>query len=426
MASRAVRRALAAALLALALLSLTACGGRNASKPSGARPAAGSTATQAGPAADVRKVRVVEPHQGELTAQRSASVTVDPARSSMVAAGTSGQVASVLHQEGTTVKAGETVVQLDTTSLKLQVQNAQTTLESARVSLDKAQQAAKDGLAQAQAGFEAAQQNLALAQKQADNGQNLYAAGGISATDLQSLKAQLAQARSSYQQASDAVDQAKRAETEDLQLQRLQVQQAQTQLAQARHTLAEASITAPFEGQIADMKVSEGEFVATGSPVFRLVSIGVQLAKFNVPPQDAQQLSDKGLVYVSYGGLDFAAQIVRSTTVPGSSRQVELTARLYASKHTIPTGATGQVNYQVTLATGLLLPADALQTSGAESTVLLVQGGVAKQTKVQLLAEVGGTAAIQGLPAGAQVVYPVPGDLLAGARVQVVGGATSP
>jgi len=430
MASRAVRRGLAATLLGLALLSLTACGGRNASNQSSARPAAGQAATQtttgSAPAADVRKVRVVEPHQGDLTARRSASVTIDPARSSMVAAGTSGQVASVLHREGATVKAGETVVQLDTTSLRLQVQNAQTALESARVSLDKAQRSAKDGLAQAQAALEAAKQNLDLAKKQADNGQNLYAAGGISATDLQSLQAQLAQARSSYQQASDAVDQAKRAETEDLQLQRLQVQQAQTQLDQARHTLAEASITAPFEGQIADMRVSEGEFVATGSTVFRLVSIGAQLAKFDVPPQDAQQLSDAGLVYVSYAGLDFAAQIVRSTTVPASSRQVELTARIYGSKHTIPTGATGQVNYQVTLASGLLLPADALKTDSGESTVLLVQGGVAKQTKVQLLAEVGGTAAIQGLPAGAQVVYPVPGDLLPGARVQVVGGATSP
>ena len=430
MASRPVRRAGAALLLTLALLSLTACGGRNTSADSGAQPAANQAAGQPAsgsvPTADVRKVRVVEPKQGALTAQRSASVTVDPARSSMVAAGTSGQVARVLHREGSTVKAGETVVQLDTTSLRLQVQNAQTAVQSAQVSLDKAQQSAKDGLAQAQAALEAAQQNLDLAKKQADNGQNLYAAGGISATDLQSLQAQLAQARSSYQQASDAVDQAKRAETEDLQLQRLQVQQAQTQLDQARHTLDEASITAPFDGQIADMRVSEGEFVGTGSTVFRLVSSTEQLARFDVPPQDAQQLSDQGLVYVSYAGLDYAAQIVRSTTVPGTSRQVELTARIYPSKHAIPTGATGQVNYQVTLASGLLVPSDALKTDSGESTVLLVKNGVATQTKVQLLAEVGGTAAIQGLPPGAQVVYPVPSDLLAGARVQIVGGATSP
>ncbi len=431
MGSRAARRTLTALLLTLVLVPLTACGGRKASDQSGTQAAAGSTATQAaagsaGAASDVRKVRVVQPRQGQLTAQRSASVTIDPARSSMVAAGTSGQVASVLHREGATVKAGETVVQLDTTSLKLQVQNAETALESAKVNLAKAEKSAKDGLAQAQAALEAAQQNLSLAQRQVDNGQNLYAAGGISATDLQSLQAQLAQAHSSYQQARDAVDQAQRAETEDLQLQRLQVQQAQTQLDQARHTLAEATITAPFDGQIADMRVSEGEFVATGSPVFRLVSVLTQLAKFDVPPQDAQQLSDKGLVYVSYGGLDFAAQIVRSTTVPGSSRQVELTARIYASKHAIPTGATGQVNYQVTLASGLLLPSDALKTDSGESTVLLVKDGVATQTKVQLLAEVGGTAAIQGLPAGAQVVYPVPSDLLAGSKVQIVGGATSP
>ncbi len=429
MASRAARRSLTPLLLALMLIPLAACGGRNASKSSAAStaaPTAAQTASGPGAGSDVRKVRVFQPRQGALTAQRSASVTIDPSRSSMVAAGTSGQVAAVLHREGATVKAGETVVQLDTTSLKLQVQNARTALESANVNLSRAEQSAKDGLAQAQAALEAAQQNLALAQKQVDDGHNLFAAGGISATDLQSLQAQLAQARSGYQQASDAVNKAGRAETEDLQLQRLQVQQAQTQLDQARHTLDEASITAPFDGQIADMRVAEGEFVGTGSAVFRLVSTTTQLARFNVPPQDAQQLSDKGLVYVSYGGLDYAAKIIRSTTVTGSSRQVELTASVYASKHPMPTGATGQVNYQVTLASGLLLPSDALKTDSGESTVLLVKDGVATQTKVQLLAEVGGTAAIQGLTAGAQVVYPVPSDLLAGSKVQVVGGATSP
>ena len=427
MASRALRRPLLLILLALALLPLAACGRGTSTTSGGATPTGGSTASQAASqAADVRKVRVVEPKQGALTAQRSASVTVDPERSSMVAAGTSGRVASVLHQEGATVQAGETVVQLDDTALRLQVQNAETALASAKVTLTKAQQSAKDGLTQAQAALDAARQNLDLAQKQADNGKQLYAAGGIASTDLQSLQAQLAQARSAYQQASDAVDKAKRAETEDLQLQRLQVQQAQTQLDQARHTLAEASITAPFTGQIADMRVAEGEFVGTGSAVFRLVSNQSQLAKFEVPPQDAQQLSDQGMVYVSYAGLDYAAHIVRSTTVPGSSRQVQLTARVYGSKHPMPTGATGQVNYQVTLASGLLLPSDAVNTATGQSTVLLVKDGVATQTRVQLLAEVGGTAAVSGLPAGARVVYPVPSDLLPGAKVQIVGSSSTP
>ncbi len=414
-------------LLALTALTLSACGGRPSSQKTTTGQGAGAATSAQTPAnADVRAVRVAVPRTGDLTAQRSASVTVDPARSSLVAAGTSGRVAAVLHHEGSTVEAGETVVRLDTTSLKLQLANARTALESAKIDLAKSEQAAGEGVTQAQAALAAAQANLTLAQKQADNGKTLYAAGGISATDLQSLEAQLAQARSAFQQAQDALDKSKRADSEDLQLQRLQVQQAQNQVAQVQNTIDEASITAPFDGKIADMKVSEGEFVGTGSTVFRLVSTDSQLAKFQVPPQDAQQLTDQGLVYVSYAGLDFAAQIVRSTTVPGSSRQVELTARIYPSKHTIPTGATGQVNYKVTLASGLLLPSDALKTDSGESTVLLVKNGVATQTKVQLLAEVGGTAAIDGLPAGAKVVYPVPSDLLAGAQVQIVGGATSP
>ncbi|HKI56287.1 MAG TPA: efflux RND transporter periplasmic adaptor subunit [Trueperaceae bacterium] len=428
------RRALGVLALSVTLaLTLAACGGKKATGGAGGNqtaPAAGQTAgTSASPSSqpvDVRSVRVVTPKQGDLTAQRSASVTVDPDKSSLVAAGTSGRVARVLHNVGSTVKAGETVVQLDTTSLELQVQNAQTALASARINLAKAEKSSGEGLTQAQAALAAAQSQLDGAQKQVDSGRKLYAAGGISATDLDNLQTQLAQAKSAYQQAQNGVDQAKRGQTDDLQLQKLQVQQAQIQLDQAQHTLSEASITAPFDGVVADMRVSEGEFVGTGGTVFRLVSTGTQLAKFDVPPQDAQQLAAKGLVYVSYGGLDYAAQVIRSSEVPGSSRLVELTARLYPAKTRIPTGATAQLNYQVTLGSGQLIPADAIQTNNGESTVLLAKDGVAVQTRVDLVAEVGGQAAVQGLPDGAQVIEPVPSDLLPGAHVKVVESQGSP
>jgi len=58
--------------------------------------------------------------------------------------------------------------------------------------------------------------------------------------------------------------------------------------------------------------------------------------------------------------------------------------------------------------------------------VLLAQGGIAARTRVQLVAEVGGQAAVEGLPEGARVIDPLPSDLLAGAHVKVVGSTTSP
>lgn len=416
-----LRRRLLPFAVAALVLPLAACGARHQ-----ATPTSSAADSAAAVPADVRRVRVVLPQDGTLTADRSAAVTVDPERSSLVAAGTSGRVAQVLHREGSTVQAGETVVQLDTTNLALQVKNAQLALQTAQVNLQKSEASSKEGVTQAQVALQAAQAALTLAQKQADSGAQLYAAGGISATDLDGLNSQLAQARSAYQQAQDAVDRSQRANTEDLQLLRLQVDQARTQLQQAQTTLNEASITAPFTGQIADMRVAEGEFVGTGSAVFRLVSTETQLARFQVPPQDAQQLTQQGLVQVRYGGLDYAAQIVRSTTVPGSSRLVELTAQVYPSKVRIPTGAAAHIDYRVTLAHGQVLPAAALQTDNGTSTVLQVVDGVARQVPVQLLAEVGGQAAVKGLPAGAQVVYPLPSDLLPGAKVTVVGTSTQP
>ncbi len=446
----AARRAPRAALLALltaATLLLAACGGGSGTPAGDAKgnapaPAASDTTVAQGGAAPAggaagapapetaRQVRAVSPTQGTLTTQRSTSVTIDPGKEAQVAAGASGRVRSVRQREGAQVKAGEVVVQLDDANARLQLDNARIALESARVNLSKAQKASGEGTTQAQAALDTAKANLDIAQTQADTGRQLFDAGGISQTDLKGLEAQLAQAQAAYQQAQDAVARSQRSGTEDLELLRLQVQQASNQVDQAQRAVDEASIEAPFAGEIADLAVEEGEFVAAGSRVFRLVADEGQLAHFQVPPTDAQRLTQQGIVYVRYGGLDYAAQITRTSEVPGASRLVALTASLYPSQHHIPTGTVAQLQYEIPLANGSLLPASAVQTTNGTTTVLIVDAAsgtpTAVRTPVEVLGEAGGQAAVAGLPDGARVIYPVPADLRAGTPVQVVPGETTP
>lgn len=370
-----------------------------------------------------RQVSATAAVRGAVTATRTASVTVEPARDAMVAAGVSGQVARVLVREGGAVTAGQVVIQIDDANLRLQVENARIAVESARVSLAAAERASQEGADQARAGLQAAEASLEVVQRQLDEARQLHAVGAVAAADIAALEAQHAQALSAVQQARDAVARSGRVDAEELELRRLQVRQAEVQLAQAERALAEAQVRAPFAGTVAQVMVEEGEFIAAGQPAFRLVDSETQVARFSVPPQDAQALLAAGMVHIPYGGLDYAAQVSGSSAVPGQARLVDMTAVIYPSRTRIPNGTVVTMPYEVPLAEGVVVPATALRYVAGEARVLVVEDGVARERRVVVLAEGSGRAVVEGVAEGELVVDPLPADLIAGSRVTVVGEA---
>jgi len=369
-----------------------------------------------------RQVSTVVAATGAVTATRTAAVTIEPARDAQVAAGVSGQVARVLVREGGRVEEGQAVLVIDDANLRLQVENARIAVETARVNLAAAERASQEGVEQARAALQAAEAGLELARRQHAEARQLYELGAVAATDLAALEAQLAQAESAARQARDAYARSQRVDTEELALRRLQVRQAENQLAQAERALADTQVRAPFAGTVAQVMYEEGEFIGAGAPAFRLVDDRTQLARFSVPPQDAQALLAQGLVHIPYGGLDYAAQVSGSSAVPGQTRLVAMTATVYPSQTRIPNGTVTTLPYEVPLAEGVVVPANALRYAGGQAFVLVVEDGLAVERRVTVLAEGGGDVVVEGVAAGAVVVSPLPADLIAGSPVTVLGG----
>lgn len=368
-----------------------------------------------------RSVRVVRAERGTLSVSRSASATVEPAQESQVSAGATGQVEAVLAQSGARVGTGQVVIQLDDDALQLQLDNARLALETARINLESAERTSGSTTAQTEAALQAAQTSAEIARRQFSEGEKLLQAGGISQTEFAQLQVGLEQAEAALLQAQATAEGSLRAPEEDLELLRLQVQQAETQVAQADQALADAQLTAPYAGEVAEVLVEEGEFIGAGSPAFRLVSTDRQLARLSVAPEDAQRLLEQGQIWLPYNGLDYAAQPVRSSQTEGG-RLVEVVAEIYLSQTRIPNGTVTQFSYELVVAEGVLVPSAALRQSGGQVSVLIVREGRAEEVPVTLLGEGGAQVAVSGLRAGARVVYPLPADLTPGAPVEVLEG----
>ncbi len=399
--------------VALALL-LAACDRGGGSAPAATEPEP-TVAVEPG-----RQVRVELAELGTLTAAKLATVTISAGKESRVASGASGRVDQILARPGTRVDPGTAVVLLADDNQRLQLANAELALESATINLQTAERATSEGQRQLQVQARAANDNFQLAQNQLDEGRNLLAAGGIAATEVSALEAQASQAESSLLQAQDALARSERASDENLALLRVQVRQAQNQRAQALEALSETRIVAPFAGEVTEVFVEEGEFVGAGGPVFRLTGTDDQVATFNVSPEDAVLLQAQGLITLRYAGLDFGAQITRSSRPEQQPRLVTLTASLYPAETPIPNGTVAELRYTVDLAQGALVSSSALSANGGRTFVFVIDGDRARRQEVAVVAESGSQAVIEGIELGTPVISPRPLDVRDGTRVQVI------
>jgi multidrug efflux pump subunit AcrA (membrane-fusion protein) len=409
---RSLGRAALPALAALAL-ALAGCDGAPAEP---AEPAAAPV--QAAPE-DARLVRTVDPDRGVLRATRSASARVRALRDASVASGASARVVEILARPGDRVADGELVIRLDADQAELQARNARLAVRQAEVDLERARRSSAEGAEQARASLRAAESNVATLRDRVAEVRALVEAGGAARSDLSSLETQLEQAEAQLVQARDAVARADRSESEDLALLQLRLEQARVQAEQAEDALAETEVRAPFAGQIAELYLEAGEFAGAGQPAFRLQSLDDREAVFDVPPEDATRLLEQGEVTVRYGGREVPARLVASTRPAQQPRLVQLTARIEGEAgRVIPTGAVAEVRYEVALAEGVLVPSGAIATEAGGTYVYVIEGGVAARRAVDVLAEAGARAAVDGLAEDARLIHPRPLDVRVGTPVR--------
>ena len=403
---------------AAALLLLAACGNGGSQAKSGGENARGGPGGRGGPGSI--PVQAVSVQYGPLDAVHNVAGSVVPVTQSQVAAQVSGVVRSIVHQAGDWVKAGDTIVQLDDSQLQLAVQNAQVSLKNAEINLTVGQQNTGYDTKKLQLQLQSAQSALAAAQKNYDALDSGYKQGTVSASSVDTAQSQLQTAQANYESAKTALDQNKNAETQSIAQLKLAVETAQNQLAQAKLNLQDASIAAPFAGQISVVNVTPGEFVGQNTPAFLLVSSDREI-NFSVPPTDAPVLSVGKSVSFAVGGQTYSATVNQTPSAPVNG-VVPLTARLTGATSQ-PFGTVGTVSYPVTVSTGTLVPLAALQNDGSQNYIFTIEKGKAHVQPVTILGETGSTASVNRLPNGTSVIINPPPGLLEGTSVTPAGGS---
>jgi RND family efflux transporter MFP subunit len=264
---------------------------------------------------------------GELRAQRSATVRAE----------IGGSIVQAAVEEGQPVARGALLARIETR-----------TLDEARLSAVSAVRSAEN--------------QLAVAQREAERTEQLVKAGAVAARDLDLARSNVTSAEA-------------------------QLADAKSRLATAERTLADAVVRSPIAGIVSDRAVDTGDVVSVGAELFTIIDPSSMRLEASVPSDDLSQLRPGAKVHFQVRGYSQTFTGVIERIAPQAdpvTRQVPIYVSIPNVEGRLVAGLFAEGRVVTESAEGLIVPSNAVNTSGASPWVLRVAGGRTERVPVTL------------------------------------------
>jgi membrane fusion protein (multidrug efflux system) len=316
------------AMVALLTAASAACGGGD--DEASANPA---TAT---PIA-IGQENIVIVRQGVIQSGPAISGSLRPLHEASVRAEVAGPLVQVFAETGQAVGAGQAIAKIDDSAIRDQVISAQSALRSAG-------------------------QTLELARRNAERAQKLADAGAVAERDLESARFSVTSAQA-------------------------QVSDAQSRLALAQKQLNNTVVRSPMRGVVSERPANAGDVVQPGTALFTIVDPGAMRLVAAVPSEQLGTLrlgAPVNFTVSGYPGRTFVGRIERiSPTADPATRQVPIYVALPNTGNQLVSGLFAEGRVAAESRTGLVVPLNAVEVSGASTFVIRVKGGRVARVQVQ-------------------------------------------
>ena len=348
-----------------------------------------SSGTQAGATPAVIVVSTTTAVVRQLPRFFEASGSLAANEQTDVAPETSGKVAAVGVDVGSSVRRGQMIVKLEDADFRIRVQQAQAQVDQAIATLR--QNEAKIGLRPGQKfnpenvpEVAAARSALELAEKNLRRYEKLVETGDISRATYDQQKSQ----RDQLAQQREALVHQAQQNYATVANSQAAVSAAQSQLSLAKRNLNYTVVAAPIAGYVSDRPADVGEYVSPQQKVATIVSINPLRVRIDIPEQAITQVHVGASVSVSvaaYTDRSFAGRIARiSPSVSASSRTLTVEAEVQNPNSELKPGQFATVRILLPQSeAAVLVPQRALRTISGSTYVFVIRNGFAEQRLVQ-------------------------------------------
>lgn len=186
-----------------------------------------------------------------------------------------GRIEEILVQEGDQVKAGDTLVLINSPEVNAKMEQAQAARAAANAQNNKARKGARqEQVAAAYEMWQKAQVGVDIAKKSLDRTQSLYDKNVVSAQKRDEVEAQYKAAVATANAAKMQYEMAKEgAESEDKAAAQALVAKANGAIAEVESYVSERFLVAPCDGEVVEVFPKRTELIGTGSPVMSILDM---------------------------------------------------------------------------------------------------------------------------------------------------------
>lgn len=387
----------------------------------------------------VRPVKTLVVVPGSETQERIFSGTIEASRRVELAFQVSGLLASLPVKEGQKVAKGDLIAQLRTDefqtrldSLQAQLDQARTTLVALRAGERREEQLRRESqVRQAQARLANARANLQRTEP-------LVARRAVSELEYDSVRTQYEVAQEEYESAVQLLEKGTIGREEDILSQEAAVRGLEAQVVEANIQLSDATLSAPYDGVIAQRFVEEGQNVRAKDPIVRFQDVEEIEIVIDVP---------EVVMAADLGSSDVVETLAELSSAPGVQFPVEIREMAQVADPTTQTfrvraamqvpegvralpGMTARVTMSFRrakiLGERILVPVAAVVTSakGEASVWVIDEKSATRRQAVKLGEPAGGQIEIvEGLAPGVRIAVAGANRLREGMNVRDLGDA---
>ena len=351
--------------------------------------------------------------------------TVRARNSSVVAARIMGSIVALHVREGDSVRAGQTLIEIENREAGIQVQKAQAGVREAQQALDEVDR----NIRAAESARDAARANEKLANTTFNRYQTLFARRSVSPQEFDEVRAKL-EVASAERERSEKLLQATTAQQKQV---LARIDQAKADVSNARVYVGYAKLTSPINGIVVSKHTDVGYLATPGSPLLTIednsryqLAVSVEESRLGTI-----HLHDQARLQIDAGG---------NTELIGSVEEIvpaaDPNSRSYIVKVGVPnltgvqlrSGVYGKARFISGQRQALAIPKTAITQRGQLTGVFVVdQSGLARLRLIKTGREFGDNVEIlSGLNTGEQIVLEGPATIQDGTRVREAAPVKGP
>jgi multidrug efflux pump subunit AcrA (membrane-fusion protein) len=351
--------------------------------------------------------------------------TVRARNSSVVAARIMGNIVAVHVREGDTVRAGQTLIEIENREAGIQVQKAQAGVREATDTLDEVDR----NIRAAESAREAARANEKLANTTFNRYQTLFARRSVSPQEFDEVRTKLEVAKAETERAERLLQVAKAKQKQVL----ARIDQAKADVSNARVYVGYAKLTSPINGIVTSKQTDVGYLATPGAPLLTIENN----SRYQL--EVAVEESRLGTIHLGEQA-QLQIEALGNTELTGSVEEIvpasDPNSRSYIVKVSVPnlagvqlrSGVYGKARFISGQRQALAIPKTAISQRGQLTGVFVVdQSGVARLRLIKIGRAFGDNVEIlSGLNAGDLIVINGPATIQDGTRVREAAPGKGP